>query len=808
MSCLRQWGRRGSLFLGYLLIVLFPRLSIAQDTMVVRIGSPGNVQDQKSHILSGRVLQKNSNEILPGATIKVIRTNQVVVADDSGSYRLILSDGESLVSVAFIGYAETIYKLNIYQDGTLDLNLFESTATLKQIEVNANMINRAQDGIGMEKMSVEQLNQRSKFLGEIDVFRSLQSMAGVSSIGEGSSGINVRGGNTDENLILQDQHLILNGTHALGLFSLSHPDMIEQVSLYKGNMPAKYGGKLSSVLDIRMKEGDLNKFHGSLGIGIAASRFLLEGPIQKNKISFVMGLRGSYLDWLLKQSDNISLKNSKALFYDGTFKIDARISKNTKAGVSYLTTQDNFKFTDEVKFDYQTKSFVAYLKQVVGTKINLSLTLNDGSYNSNLFDIKSNDQSKFNTNIKYVRLIGLMQYQVAKNYLLEVGAENNHYTVRPGSIVPFGGLSNIKSTSLSLEQSNELNFFGHNRIEVTKNLEIEIGLRYTIYNSLGPAILYQYQSGKPKTDLNIIDSSFISAKDKIKTYQHLQPRISFSYSINGRSTVKGGYNQAVQYLNQLSNTSSASPTDLWQLSNFYIAPQKADIYALGYYQNSESKKLNYYANVFYRKVKGLIDYKDFAVVLLNNHIETDLLRGKGKAYGAEFFINKVATKTNFEFSYTYTRSLRQVLESSEQESINKGQWFSSNYDKPHVINANYFLEFTKKTSFSANFTYSTGRPTTAPVGVFNQENIFDIPIYSDRNQFRIPDYHRLDVSFTVGPWGDKTFKHQLAFSIYNLYSRNNAYSVFFRQNAFLRTSTYRISILGAAFPSINYSIKF
>jgi hypothetical protein len=790
------------LFIGAYLI------SFSQDTTTIHIGKFSEESLLKKFTFSGLVTQRYNQEKLQGVSIKVLHTNLISMTDSSGNFRLSLSGGSHILSISYLGLTDMICKINIYESGSHHFELSEKSNTLKQVDVHAAFADRQKEGIGLEILNVKQLDQRSKFLGETDVFRSLQSIAGVSSIGEGSAGINVRGGNTDENLIIQDQHLILNGTHALGLFSLTHPDMIEQISLYKGNMPSRYGGKLSSVLDIRLKEGDLKKFGGSLGLGIAASRFSLEGPIIKDKVSFIIGLRGSYLDWLLKQSKNISLKNSRALFYDGTFKVDGRVAKNTKVGASYLTTQDNFKFTDEVKFDYQTRSLVAYIKQIIGTKINLSLTLNDGQYNSNLFDIKSNDQSKFNTNIHYQRWIGMSQYQVNSTYLLELGIENTEYKVLPGAIEPYGTLSNIRNITLHQEQSNELNFFIHNKFSPVKKLEIELGLRYTIYNSQGPGILYTYEAGKPKTDLTIRDSLFYKPGETIKSYQDLQPRISFSYSINEHKSIKGGFNQAVQYLNQLSNTSSASPTDLWQLSNFYIAPQHADIYALGYYQKSNAKQLNGYVNVFYRNVKGLIDYKDFAVVLLNNHIESDLVRGKGKAYGFEFFINKQKDLSNFELSYTFTRSLRQVIETPEQLAINQGKWFPSNYDKPHVLNANYFVRFSPMTSLALNFTYSTGRPTTAPVGVFNQENIFDIPIYSNRNQFRIPDYHRLDVAYTVGPWGNKSLKHQLSFSIYNLYSRNNAYSVFFRQNAFLRTSTYRISVLGAAFPSINYSIKF
>jgi len=779
-----------------------------QDTIHLIIGDRQALISNENVEISGVIKRKGSGEKLIGAVIRSLSTGKAGVSNEIGNYLLQLRRGPHLLSVTSLGFAEVLYKLEIFKSGTLDIELEEKEINLNQIEIVGSRTDKLNEPIGLELLDVKKLDRQSKFLGETDVLRSLQSLTGVSSIGEGSSGINVRGGNTDENLILQDQHLILNPTHALGIFSLTHPDLIDQLSLFKGNMPAKYGGRLSSVLEIKLREGDLKSFKGNLGVGLASSRFSLEGPLIRDKFSFIAGFRGSYLDWLLDLSRNVNLKKSSALFYDGTLKIDGRITPSTKVGISLFSTQDNFRFTDEVKFDYQTRSAVAYLRQLIGPKVNIAATVNMGSYDSNLYDIKSNDQSRFKTNIGFLRLIGISQLQVNPKYFIEAGVEIARYDILPGSIEPYGEGSSIGHLDLKKEQSNELNLFIQNRIKIFKKLEVELGLRQTFYKSLGPTVLYRYQEGKPKTDLTIIDSTLFGEGDKIKAYSGLEPRISFNFSLTPSIALKGGYNKSFQYLNQMSNTSSASPTDLWQLSNYYISPQRADNFSAGYYQKVVDKSIDFSINVFYKWIKNLIDYKDFAVVLMNNHIESDLLRGKGKSYGLEMYYQKQMEKSSMEFSYTYSRSLRKVEETLEQESINKGNWFPSNYDKPHVLNANYFFLLSSKTNLSLNFTYSTGRPTSAPIGVFNQENLYDIPIYSSRNQFRIPDYHRLDVSYSIGPWGKKTIKHSLALSIYNVYSRNNAYSVFFRQNAFLQTSTYRISVLGAAFPSIAYNLKF
>ncbi|MBI1227752.1 MAG: TonB-dependent receptor plug domain-containing protein [Bacteroidetes bacterium] len=783
-------------------------LAFSQQEVLVLGETNGKPKERL--ILTGRVLDAKNNQPIPGAVLHLDPTDKNDVTDADGSFKLTMPIGIYTLKISFLGYEEHIVKLHVFGDAKHDFTLSESTTELVQVTVTETRTDENVTSVltGVEQMSIEKLERQAKFLGETDVLRSLQSVTGVTSAGEGASGFNVRGGNTDENLILMDGNLVFNPVHALGFFSLFHPDMVQGITLYKGGVPAKYGGRLSSVLDVKLREGNDEKLSGQGGVGIASSRLVLEGPIIKNKASFIVGARASYVDWILKRAKNVDLRKSQAFFYDLTAKADARLTQTTKIGFTAFNTHDNFQFADEVKFEYATTSGSAYLRQLIGDKINITATANIGQYTSNLFDINGNDMSKFTNQIKYLRGGVSGFYQPANSYQLELGVEQSRYNVAPGRLVP-QGISNVKADVLPEEKGIESSIFLHNQWTVSKKLELMAGIRYTSFKNLGPDRVLLYEEGMPKTEETIQDSLLFADGEKTASYTGLEPRFSLRLSLNEASSVKLGYNRSYQFFSQISNTASATPIDIWQLSNYHIKPQHADNFSIGYYQNFKENTVQTYLSIFYRKIDQLIDYKDFAKLLLNHHIETELLMGKGKAYGAELYFNKAYGHHHFEMNYTYSRTLRQVEANDEQEGVSKGEWYPSNYDKPHSLNLNYFWQIKSNSSFSVNFTYSTGRPTTAPVSSFSSGNVLTIPIYSERNQFRIPDYHRLDVAYTVGPWGKKErWRNSLTLSIYNLYFRKNAFSVFFRQKPFQSVTAYRVAVLGSIFPAITYDFKF
>ena len=787
--------------------VIFGQKETPLDVLVF---GESNVVLGKTPTLKGQVVDEN-NVGIPGALIYLVDTQENTVTDEDGHYSLTVSMGIYEINISFLGYEDYKAKIHLFGDGVHEFKITEVAVTLNQVTVSETRKNEnvTTTIAGVEQLTIEKIERQAKFLGETDVLRSLQSISGVSSTGEGSSGFNVRGGNTDENLIFQDGNLIMNPVHALGFFSLFHPDLVNKVTLYKGGVPAKYGGRLSSVLSVDLREGNNERFGVKGGLGIASSRLAIEGPIVKNKASFIIGGRISYFDWILSQVKDVDLRRSKAFFYDLTGKFDARITKSTKIGFSGFTTHDEFQFSDEVKFDYSTNTGAAYINQLIGDKFNVRLLVNAGQYKSALFDIKGTDQSRFNNQITYLRASINGLYQVTENYKLELGLEQNRYMVAPGEINPEGEISQVKPDILAEEKGYETAFFLQNTLRLGDKLEILAGLRYTIYKNIGQDEVFLYESGREKTEVNIIESLQFGEDEEIVQYTGFEPRISLRYLVNENSSIKLGYNRSYQFLNQISNTASATPIDIWQLSNYHIQPQKADNFSIGYHANYNDNAILTQITAFYRDIDRLIDYKDFSELLLNEHIETELVIGTGRAYGLELSFNKATGRNRFDVNYTYSRSLRKIDASDIQESVNRGGWYSSNYDKPHILNFNYFLQVGPKSDLSVNFTYSTGRPTTAPISSYSNGNIRTIPIYSERNQFRIPDFHRLDVAYTIGPWGKKANReNSVTFSIYNVYGRRNAFSVFFRQNPFQSVTAYRVAVLGSAFPALTYNFKF
>ncbi len=793
----------------FTLLLLFFTLPLFSQQEIMQLGDK-NAGNEGPVTLSGRVFDDANDEPIPGAVLQVLPIGLSDVSRADGSFQLTMPAGKYSIQISFLGYEEFIAPFQIFSNARQDFRL--QTGALKLNEVVISDI-RADDNLtsvmaGVEQLSIEKLERQAKFLGEMDVLRSLQSVTGVTSAGEGASGFNVRGGNTDENLILMDGNLVFNPVHALGFFSLFHPDMVQGVTLYKGGVPARYGGRLSSVLDVKLREGNDRQMSVQGGVGIASSRLVLEGPIVKNKASFIAGARVSYVDWMLKRTRNVDLRKSQAFFYDLTAKADARLTPTTKIGFTAFNTHDNFQFADEVKFEYATTSGSFYLRQLVGKKINLTASVNAGQYQSNLFDINGNDQSRFTNNIQYLRggLIGF--YQPADAFQMELGAEQNRYTVSPGELNPLEN-SIVKADLLPDEQAHETSLFLNNQWSISDNIELMAGVRYTFFKNLGPDRVLLYEEGVPKTEETIRDSLQFGDGEKTAEYTGLEPRLSLRVSLSEASSVKLGYNRSYQFFSQISNTASATPIDIWQLSNYYIRPQHADNFSIGYYQNFRENTMQSYVTLFYRKIYQLIDYKDFAKLLLNDHIETELLTGQGKAYGVELYFNKAYGQHRFEMNYTYSRTQRQIEASAVQEGVNSGEWYPSNYDKPHSLNLNYFFQIKPNSSLSVNFTYSTGRPTTAPVSTYSTGNVLTIPVYSQRNRYRIPDYHRLDLAYTVGPWGKRDrWRNSLTFSIYNLYFRKNAFSVFFRQNPFQNVKAYRVAVLGTMFPAVTYDFKF
>ncbi len=786
--------------------------AFSQDLLrdAVQIGTDQSQSDLVT--LNGKVIDAQTGEAIIGATILFVADQGGTVSESDGSYVFECSPGNQLVQVSYLGYASLEIDLTIYQDGEWDIRLTKTSVQLDQVIVTDRSAQRnLQNSIaGVETLSLTALQQRSQLLGELDVLRSIQTLSGVTSAGDGASGFNVRGGNADENLILQDGALILNPTHTLGFFSLFHPDLIQSVQLYKGNQPSYYGGRLSSVLDVNLRDGDKEDWKIGGGIGLAASRLTVEGPIKKGMASVLVGGRFSYMDYLLNLVKNINVKRSKTFFYDLTAKVDARISNKTSLDISAFISEDDFQFGQEVNFNYSTKTASARLSHLFTDKWSANLSVNIGDYESALFDIQGNDQSRFSNGVGYFRGTLRSLFQVSEDLRVGGGIALEDYTVRPGTLTPEGASSSAVSETLPHERGQAWIPFAQVEWQWGDVLNLYAGIRYTAYSKKGPGEVAIYEEGQFRSELSTLSSEVFNAGDNIVIYNGLERRLGISITPGENTAIKMGYHRGFQYLSQISNTASATPIDLWKLADTHIEPQTADNYNFGIFKNFRDHTFESSVELFYRDQQNLIDYKDFPDLLLNQFIEREVVFGDGRAYGVEINFKKNTGKFKYDVNYTFSRSERKVTADATQDALNIGNWYPSNYDRPHSLNLNISQAIAEKGTLSIAFSYSTGRPVTAPISNFKTDNILNVPLFSQRNQFRIPDYHRLDIAYTIGPFTGKNRKseNRLVFSIYNLYSRKNAYSVFFRQRAFQRLSTFRIATLGSIFPSVTYNFTF
>ncbi len=801
---------RASLLAIFLLSSVY---SFAQETDWIQLEFGNKKNNTESTVsLSGLVKDLNFDLPLIGATVEVVDKAIGTVTNENGTFKLELPTGQHQLAISYIGYNNMRVNLLIYENAFTILNLSGSAVELEQVTIKEQSQRDNIESVisGVERLDRRSLDTKPKLLGEVDVLRSIQTLSGVTSVGDGASGFNVRGGNADENLILQDGALIFNPSHTLGFFSLFHPDLINTVNLYKGDQPANYGGRLSSVLEVNLREGDMQNYKANVGLGLISSRLTLEGPVIKDKASLIIGGRGSYLDWLLNRVDDIDVRNSSAVFFDFTGKFSYRITDKTKLTITGFTSGDEFRFADQVNFEYQTNTLSGSLNQLISDKFNVRLGVSTGTYNSSLFDIDGNDISEFSNDIGYLRGELKALYQMSEKQKISFGVEGNSYTVNPGTISPTTEESTVIPDQLDEERAFAMSPFLQYDIDVTEKLSLSAGLRYTDYAINGPATVATYEENTPRSVTSFTGNITFEDGETIKKYSAFEPRFSARYILTESSSVKAGFNQTFQYLNQISNTASATPVDLWKLSDFHIQPQKSTNYFAGFFKNFDDNSVSSSIQLFYRSQDRIIEYKDFANLLLNDNLERELVDGRGRSFGAEFNYSMTSKRNFIQFNYTYSKSQRLVEESPTQESINNGTWFNSNYDKPHSLFVTYTYKTSKYGKLAANFTYSTGRPTTAPISNFRVDNLQNIPVFSDRNQFRIPDFHRLDVSYTVGPVRNKkdTFSTEFVFSIYNLYARKNAFSVFFEQRVARSISAVRVATLGTIFPAVTLNFSF
>jgi len=781
------------------------------------------LQAQERYTLSGTVSEASSNETLIGVTVAISELKTGTTTNEYGFYSITLPEGEYQVIVSYLGFQEVVETINLNQNVKQDFNLVEKTEQLQEVVVTDDVekLDIKKPQMSVATLASNTIKEIPVVLGESDVIKSLILLPGVSSAGEASSGFNVRGGAADQNLILLDEAIVFNSSHLFGFFSVFNPDAIKDVKLFKGGIPARYGGRVSSVLEIFQKEGNSKEFKVNGGIGAVASRLLIEGPIQEDRTAFLIGGRASYAHLFLPLFD----VDNKAYFYDLNAKINHKINDNNNIYLSGYFGRDLFNVSDRFVNVYGNGLGNFRWNHLFSDKLfsNLSLIYSDYYYGLELDFVGFEWNSGIrNFNVKYD-----LKHYLSNKLQLNYGINSIYYVFNPGKIVPNSPDSGIVEEQLTKKYANENAAYIDVEHEITDNLSIQYGLRASQFSRLGQDEFFVYENDNPVEfdpftltyrEAEPIDTISPGRGGTLETFFNLEPRISMSYTFKENNSIKASYTRLAQYLHLLSNTSSPTPLDVWTPSGPFVKPQLLDQYAAGYFRNIQDGTYSLETEVFYKTIQNRIDYIDGANLIANDAIEQVILNGEARAYGLELLLRKNEGRFTGWLAYTLSRSEQRTPgrdlgldtgRSDLETGINLGEWYSTPYDKTHDVSLYGNFQLNEKWSFNTNFIYQTGQPTNYPIGQFEFEEL-TVPYYGLRNKERLPDYHRLDISAILTPKRNRNRKVQSewVFSIYNVYNRQNAASINFRENEDTgRNEAIRTSIFGII-PSVTYNFKF
>jgi hypothetical protein len=776
---------------------------------LVEIGNLAEKGKSGNAIISGYITNKDTKEPVPGATVFVQKLSAGTISNEYGYYTLAIPRGLHLLQFSSIGMREKVIHVYLYGAGELDVEMNSTIIPLKEVVVTAEKnITLQRFEVGVEKININTFKLLPTSMGESDILKGVLLIPGIQSVGEGSAGFNVRGGSADQNLILLNGAPIYNSSHLFGFFSAVNSDIIKDVTLYKGGIPSRYGGRISSVLDIGTKEGNRNKFGGNAGISPITTHIMVEGPIIKDALTYLFAARTTYSNWLFGLVQNDAIQNSRALFYDLNGKLTYDLNKNNKIDLSAYYSHDSFRFNSDTVYSYDNSIFVLKWRHFFSSKFFSALNLNNSTYK---YDISSHSIPE--EAFVHSHKISSTGFKADFNYFpgkheINFGLELTRYAVRPGSYFPEGDSSLVMPHSIEKEQAWEGAIYMDDKYTLTDFLSINFGIRMSAFYVLGPQSVMIYNPEYSKSVSTITDTLHFKPGEITGKYGGPEFRISLNFRITDRNSFKINYNRTRQYLHLLSNSTSISPTDTWKLSDYYLEPQIGDQIAAGFYKMMLKNKLEVSAELYYKGIRNMLDFKGGTNLIMNDNIEKDIVDVKGKAYGVELVIKKTTGKIRCNIGYTYSRTLTKSAGTFNEEIINAGKWFPANSDKPNDLAVTFNYLLSRRFSFSSNYIYSTGRPITFPVATYVMYDN-ELVHYSDRNKYRIPYYSRLDVSFTVnGSLRSQRIAHpSWTFSVYNLLGRQNVYSVYFKKEGELMKG-YKLSVFGRAIPSLTFSFDF
>lgn len=755
---------------------------------------------QNRHHISGTITDATTGETLIGATIKLRELPQASGSSNAyGFYSIAAPTGLYQIDASYIGYKTKTHTLRLAQDTSLHISL-QSEKILEEVVVSApgkNNKNVSSPQMGIEKLNMSQINQLPVVLGEKDVVKSITLMPGIKSSGEGNTGFYVRGGGSDQNLILLDEATEYNASHLLGFFSTFNSDAIKDVSIYKGGMPPEYGGRLSSVLDVNMKEGNSKKVTVEGGIGMIASRVKVEGPLVKEKGSFMISALRTYVDLFLKASSDTAINKSSLFFYDINAKVNYRLNDKNAIYLSGYFGKDVLAIKDLFGTNWGNATGTLRFNHVFNSKLFSNTSLIYSKYNYVIEGLDRNDGFKATSKITDLNVKQDFHYYAAHNHTVKFGLQATRHDIAPGAISTTVS-SSFNNKAVEHRYGYEMAAYAGDEWKINDKLSMLYGMRLSAMLLVGPGTFSTYA-----TDGTRSTSRTYNSGEVVQHYLHLEPRFSASYLLDDRQSIKASYNRNTQNIHLLTNSTSASPTDLYMMSSNNIKPQLVDQLAAGYFRNFQNNNYEFSAEVYYKQLQNQIDYKDGAQLLVNQDVESQLLFGEGRAYGVEMFLKKRYGKFNGWVGYTLSRTERKF------DGINAGKYYASTHDRTHDLSIVALYTFSDRWTFSSNFVYGTGKAVTYPTGKYHVGGNTNFS-YSSRNAYRQPSTHRLDIAATYEGKPGKRFQSSWTFGVYNVYAHKDPYQITFRDSKKIPNSTEALqtSIFGVPIPSVTWNFKF
>lgn len=776
----------------------------------------GSLSAQERYTISGIIKDARNGETLFGASVYLKNTTIGVLTNEYGFYSISAPKGFNMLAISYLGYDDVVKEIYVKSHQKLDFELTENSTQLKEVVITSSESEEV--SIKKPQMSVLKLNattikQVPVVLGEVDILKTILMLPGVTNNGEGSSGFNVRGGAVDQNLVLLDEAIIYNTSHVFGFFSVFNADAIKDIKLYKGGIPANFGGRVSSVLDVRQKDGNSKEFKLTGGVGLISSRLAIEAPLFKEKGSFIVAGRGSYVHLFLKAAKEDYSVN----FYDLNLKGNYSFNDNNKIYLSGYFGRDDLNITDSFENSYGNLSGNLRWNHIFNDQLfsNLSIIYSkyDYEFAINLFEFNWISSIE-NFNLKYD-----FTYYANDAIKLNFGASAISYNFNPGEIFPTSETSSVNYLILDQKRAFESGVYISAEHKLSEKFSAEYGLRWSYFNRLGGQSVANYENNQPvvyNTQLGIYETAEIINEteyekgESIATYNNFEPRLALAYQLNESSSVKAGFSRTAQYLHLLSNTANITPLDVWAPSGKYIKPQLSNQYAVGYFKNFKDQVLSFEVEAYYKTIANRIDYIDGANLIANNYIEGEILNGESQAYGLEFLLRKTVGKFTGWFAYTLSKTEQLTLGGNAGgPGINNGDWYNAVYDRAHDFSVTAAYNLNRKWTFGANFVYQTGRPVTYPNGQYEYEGL-SIASYSDRNSNRLPSYNRLDISATYIPnkKPENSWRGEWVFGIYNVYNRKNAADISFGQNTETGVNEATRTAIFGIVPSATYNFKF